>query len=87
MKIGYLQRVSNQERMIRRAACAIMQPWVKSNIKEFQLWWIYGDEEMIKRHREQNDQEVINTLNRHKKGGFEYRKIDGKIVPVPIQEN
>jgi len=87
MKIGYLRKLSNQERIVRRAACAIMQPWVKGNIKEFSLWWIYGDDEILRKHKEESDREVLKTLNRHKKGGFVYQKIDGKIVPVPIQEN
>jgi glutamyl-tRNA reductase len=87
LKVGYLRKVSNHERIVRRAACAIMQPWIKEKVKEWKLWYVYGDEELIRKHREESEKETLKVLNRHKKGGFTYQKIDGKIIPVPIQEN
>lgn len=75
---GFFNKRAHDESVFRKMAAILISPWSKQRIDEHQLWWIKGDEEKRKLHKEESDAKTMAILN--SMSNVKYVKRNGVIV-------
>jgi len=79
LRKGFWKKREWEQQLIRRAVALIMSPWLSKPIRPEQIWPLSCD-----KNEEDAAIKILNYL-KNKSGQFEYRKINGVIVEVPIE--
>lgn len=91
-RIGFYRNREYYEDVIRRQVIITIAPWVKNLPSAEKIWPLPGDTERMSEQRKKNQEAQVALLNKHKKGGFEYRpgqrmirgKMQDVIIEVPL---
>lgn len=84
MRKGFYDNREYHEDVVRRQVQIQIAPWVKNLPAVESIWPLSGDKERMSEQKKISEERMIAQLNKHKKGGFEYRMKNGVIVETPL---